>query len=381
LVTRQERIPETPDPATLAGQAVSKLDTLVTGFGFDGRREEMRACLVELLGAHGPRPRSEPPAWPSDICDDHGPFEFSVSLNRRHTALRILVETGGPTPSLADLQGAGEAMTAQLAARLGVPLDRLLSIESSFRSDAATAQLARWHAVGFEGAAPPAVKVYLNPQIGALDPGAPGPEQRVNEALLRLGIHGAWPLLRDMLARDDADELKYFGLDLSADRHARVKVYVRHHGIDGRGLELAVKNCRGYVAGEASDFCRRMTGTDGPYDAKPIITCFSWVQGEDRPSATLHVPIRGYAPDDQAASDRICAYLRSVGIPTAAYEATIPAFAARPLSAGVGMQSYASLKTTADGSNVTVYLVPETYCVRPPLAVASPFETAGVEAR
>lgn len=373
-------MPETSEPGTLAEQAARKVDALVSGFGFEARRDEIRGCVVDLLGDHGVRPRSEPPAWPSDICDDHGPFEFSVALNRKHTALRVLVETGGPTASLADLQAAGEAMTEQLAARLGVPLDRLHAIESLFRSDAPTAQLARWHAVAFEGAAPPAVKVYLNPQIGGPS-GSPSAEQRVSQALLRLGIDEAWPLLRDVLARDEADELKYFGLDLSEDRHARVKVYVRHHGIDGRGLELALKNCRGYVAGEASDFCRRMTGGDGPYDAKPIITCFSWVQGEARPSATLHVPIRGYASDDQVASDRICAYLRSVGIPTAAYEAAIPAFAARPLSAGVGMQSYASLKHTADGSNVTVYLVPETYCVRPPLAVASPFETAGVEAR
>jgi DMATS type aromatic prenyltransferase len=361
---------------TLAGQAERKLAALAAAFGLGGRCEEIRGCLVDLLGPHGARPIDAPPAWPSDICDDHGPFEFSVSLNRRQTALRILVETGGASPSFEDLQAAGEAKTAALAAGFGVPLDRLRGIEDLFRGAAPPASLARWHAVAFEGADPPAVKVYLNPQIGG--PAESG--ERVAAALSRLGLDDAWPMLQRVLARDAADELKYFGLDLSADRHARVKIYVRHHGISAPELESTLDGCRGYSAGEASDFCRHMTGGEERYDRKPIITCFSWIQGESRPAATLHVPIRGYARDDQVASDRICAYLRSQGISTAAYEIGIPAFAGRQLDAGIGLQSYASLKRTADGANVTVYLVPETYCVQPPTALVPQLVPAEVQA-
>lgn len=362
MVTRVQRLTPVFGARTLAAHADAKLSALSGAFGFEDRRREIRRCLLTMLGIHSGRPVDHLPAWTSDICDDSGPFEFSISLNRTQTSLRVLVETGAATPVLADMQASAEAMTDQLAAEFGVPLDRLHAVAPLFRSEAESAQFARWHAVGFDRSGERALKVYLNPQINGPE-AAPG---IVREALTRLGLAHAVPRIRDVLARDEADELKYFSLDLSNDRRARVKVYVRHHGLTLSELEAALEGCRGIAPGEATDFCRRMTGRDGRYDTKPIITCFSWVEGEPLPAATLHVPIRGYASDDQVAFDRICAYMTSRGIPTADYEAGIPAFAGRRLDAGVGMQSYASIKGSEQGCNVTVYLVPETYQVRPP---------------
>lgn len=349
-----------------------KVAALTAGFGLGAYAQELTEVLMSMLGPHAGRALDLPPAWPSDICDDHGPFEFSVAMTRRSTALRVLVETGAAAADAGERQRRADATTESLAARYGVPVSGLAPIADLFRSDDAGEQFARWHAVGFESGRPVNVKVYLNPQAQ----GRSRAPEVVREALTRLGFANAWDELAPALARGDDDELKYVGLDLTADPGARVKVYVRHHAISGAELEAALSHCRGYRRDEAREFCELMTERSGRYDALPIITCYAWTSQARGCASTLHVPIRAYAANDLVAYERILGYLQQQNIDGAGYARALPAFAMRPLDAGSGIQSYASIKGTADGNAVTVYLVPESYCVQPARAVTARVENS-----
>src|SRR5947207_12102102 len=57
-------------------------------FGTDSA--SARRILADLLGPTGSRSLSQPPAWPSNVADDHTPVEFSVAFNEHaHPTLRI----------------------------------------------------------------------------------------------------------------------------------------------------------------------------------------------------------------------------------------------------------------------------------------------------
>jgi hypothetical protein len=356
-------------PPTLGAQARTKLDALAGPLGLAQEADAIAAQIRELLGDAADRSIDAPPAWPSDICDDHGPFEFSVSMNRREAVLRVLVESGPEPPTFARRQQAARACTDALLQRAHVQPDRVRAIESLFESDGESVQFARWHALEFRPGHRTDAKVYFNPLLR----GSEHSRYVIRESLARLGLHHAWAWV-ERLASRDVDELKYFSLDLSDSAQARAKVYVRHPAVDAAELDAVLAGCRGVARGQTAAFLHEMTGSLGPFTANPVITCLSWAGLEQTPSATLHVPIRGYAADDQVAFDRIYAVLAREGLPAATYAAAVRAFAGRALDAGVGMQSYASIKRNGDGANVTVYLVPETYRVSPRRALAHTME-------
>ncbi|MBX7084576.1 MAG: hypothetical protein K1X88_35550 [Nannocystaceae bacterium] len=356
-------------PVTLGAQARTKLDALAGPLGLGSEADAIAEQIRELLGDAADRPLEAPPAWPSDICDDHGPFEFSVSMNRKEAVLRVLVESGPEPPTFARRQQAARNCTESLLQHAHAKPDRVRAIEGLFESDCESAQFARWHALEFRPGGRTDAKVYFNPLLQ----GSEHSRYVIRESLVRLGLDHAWPWI-ERLAGRDVDELKYFSLDLSDAAQARVKIYVRHPAIDATQLEAALAGCRGVARGQTAAFLHEMTGSLGPFTANPVITCLSWAGREQTPSATLHVPIRGYATDDQVAFDRIYALLSREGLPAATYAAAVRAFAGRALDAGVGMQSYASIKRNGDGPNVTVYLVPETYRVSPRRAVAHAME-------
>src|ERR1044072_5792342 len=56
-----------------------QLSRLCTVLGMDP--EIPVSLLADLLGPHGIRPLTQPPAWPSDVADDNSPVEFSVAYN------------------------------------------------------------------------------------------------------------------------------------------------------------------------------------------------------------------------------------------------------------------------------------------------------------
>ena len=348
---------------TLRTFGASKIDALCGALGLQDRAPEIKSVFDELLGPYGETELGRAPTWSSDVCDDHSPFEFSISSSPESSDFRILVETISADETLVGLQDAGRDATRRLAYRLGLDTQRLDAVESLFMTDDPAGLFSRWHGVDFRPGRPPEVKVYLNPRIHEPVNAA----SVVEQALDRVGLPQAWPALARVRLRGDKDELKYFSLDLGRHDDPRVKVYVRHHEVTCEELESALHECHGYEAGDATTLCRAMVGHDGPYTARPIFSCITWVDEVHPPRTTTYVPIAGYVEHDAEAFSRIRDFMASAGIPTDGYERALRAFCSRPLEAGVGMQSYVSFKRDRNNPKMTVYLGPEAYHTRPAL--------------
>jgi pyrroloquinoline quinone (PQQ) biosynthesis protein C len=142
----------------------------------------------------------------------------------------------------------------------------------------------------------------------------------------------------------------------------------RRNGDADPELERAFVAARSYVPGSATAYLDAIVAHRGPFLGKPIGSCFSFVSGDARPSsATLHVPVAHYLPNDEVARDRVGRWLEDVGLGSETYRAALAAFARRPLSEGRGLQSYASVRFGGARPRLTVYLSAEAYEVMPVL--------------
>lgn len=299
------------------------------------------------------------PLWPSDITDDHTPFEFSVAFSQARSELRILVEAQGASPTLASTMAAGLALNQTLAAR-GADLERFRAVEDLFFPGDPVGKFVLWHAASLVPGEAPSFRVYLNPQVQ----GVARSYALVEEAMHRLGLKDAFPELAAGARRSPTrDELRYFSLDLSADSRARVKVYVYHHDATIDDLESAHSVARNHEPGAVAELCEIIAGTRDRLP-RSAATCFAFVQGEKAPTATLHLPIRFYAENDAVARRRVEDYLARKQIPPAPYRQVLEAVANRPLEAGSGLQTYASLRL-GPSPRVTVYLAPEVFHTAP----------------
>ena len=334
---------------------IERLRSLCRGLGFNAHREaEAQRLLARFLTRWGDTTIGREPRWPSDITDDHSPFEFSLAMDGREPELRILVEAQGQRPGLMANWEAGRALSKALAEEFGMPLDRLTAIEYLFAPTDPTAKFSVWHAVSLRADVAPEFKIYLNPQAQGRENSA----GVIESALHRLGFPDAMvPYSGRVL-----DEIKYVSLDLSRRADARIKLYAAHHDAVGEDIEAALRPARYHVEGEATDFCIHMAGGVGPYTSLPVQTCLAYATNHDAPMmGTVHFPVRAYAENDEIVRDRILQYL---GEPTERiYNSVMDNFANRPLNEGVGMQTYASLRQQKGGSRVTVYLSPEMYSV------------------
>ena len=334
---------------------IERLRALCRGLSFNARREEEAMRLLQrFLTRWGDTQIGRTPRWPSDITDDHSPFEFSLAMDGREPELRILVEAQGHRPGLMANWEAGRALSKALAEEFGMPLDRLDAIEYLFSPTDPSAKFAVWHAVSLRADTAPEFKIYLNPQAQ----GRENSGSVIESALSRLGFSDAVvPNSGRAL-----DEIKYVSLDLSRRADARIKLYAAHHNASGEDIEAALAPARYHVPGEATDFCTHMAGGLGPYSGLPVQTCLAYATNQEAPlMGTVHFPVRAYAENDEIVRDRILQYL---GEPTERiYSNVMENFANRPLDQGVGMQTYASLRQQKGGSRVTVYLSPEMYSV------------------
>ncbi|HRI50148.1 MAG TPA: tryptophan dimethylallyltransferase family protein [Pseudomonadota bacterium] len=342
-----------PSP-TLAEVGTERLAALCRAVGFDAAQAEAAQAIFRRFAIHwgGRRVHAGPPQR-SDITDDHTPFEFSIAIDGGAPELRFLVEVQGDQPSLAAHWTAAAAINRGLAADFGAELERLRAVAELFAPTAHTPRFALWHAVCLTPGAPPSFKVYLNPQARGVRESA----ALVKAALTRLGFGAAFAQLPVCKGRDS---YIYFSLDLSGQKEARVKIYTAHHDALSTDIEAAVAGAEGHVAGQAREFCVAMAQTPGPYALRPVLTCLSFVQGRARPSyATVHFPVRAYADDDQVIKDRVLRYLGPQG--AAPYTRALAAFARRPLAAGIGMQTYVSLRINKGIKRLTVYLAAELF--------------------
>ncbi|HWB82488.1 MAG TPA: tryptophan dimethylallyltransferase family protein, partial [Nannocystaceae bacterium] len=300
--------------------------------------------------------------WHSDVADDHTPYEFSIVYGASAPELRILIEAQGDPPNLQNNWNAGLALSRRLADEFGVSLARHDRIADLF-APGPQAHLALWHAVAFAPGRAPEFKVYFDAQAR----GRWRAPALVEEALCRLGFTRAWPAVQQMGARGLAsDELKYLSLDLTGSDAGRVKVYWRHHGATAKEVG-DLMNPYGVGAQEVSDFCRRLGGSDGPYDARPVFSCTTLVDTSSvQPRATtIYLPIAAYAASDAVAVARIGGYLEEHGLDPQRYRATIERYAERPLTSTSCMQSYVSLQQRHGRRQVTVYYSPEALRVEP----------------
>jgi DMATS type aromatic prenyltransferase len=275
--------------------------------------------------------------------------------------LRFLVEVQKyPMDLRAGWEAALEAC-GRLHAELGTPLERLRCIEDLFVPENPAARFSLWHAVCVRPNHAPDIKIYLNPQARAPDAAS----ALIKEALRRLGLAGAWRYLCEAVRRP-TDRLSYLSLDLSSHDAARVKIYLAHPGATVERIERLMATDPGYTSGAAAAFCRAMLAGEGPFEGKPILTCYAFTGENDAcpHSTTLHLPIRDYVDHDLRAAHRILEHLGPAR--RATFQAALSALADRPLEAGVGLIQWASFKRRAGHNRTTFYLSPELYEAAPP---------------
>jgi DMATS type aromatic prenyltransferase len=322
---------------------------------------EVHSLFETMFARWGSLPLLDAPGWPSDVGDDHSPFEFSVALTPDGPEIRLVVEAQGERPGFASTRAACLRLNDSLAKR-GADLGRYEQVHDLFLPEISHARFALWHAVALAPGALRA-KAYLNPQIR----GAGRSVEVVQSAFDRLGMPHAWRSFTSALSARPlrGEEIRYFALDLDRSDAARVKIYLYRPDITTRDLERLAALRPGYTKGEVTEFCRAITGTTGPYRTRPPCVYVAFTGRDPVPSAvTVQVPIAHYVTDDRVARDRIRAYLRLRGVDGDAYDRALQAVAWRPLEGKSGLHTYVSLRTGLDSPRVTTYFAAELYRAR-----------------
>ena len=349
----------------LLNQVASRLSALCGGLALD--TAPVVDTFRELVA---PWTAGVMTSWQSEISDDNTPIELSVSLDGNDAALRILFEPQAAEPTLQAYRAAGLALHDQLEAHYRADLDRFRRVTNLFLPERLQGRFAVWSSVVFAHGQRPAFKAYLNPN-------ARGPGEAsalVEEALGRLGLGHAWRNLSEATRRGPhLDELKYFALDLAGGPHARVKVYVHHHGATPADLEAACAASGNHVEAQTLAFVRALRGGDEPMQTRAPFTCHAF-NGErpTRATSTVYVPVCAYAHDDRVVAGRVIAYLHSVGVDAALYRRAVVETAPRPLEDGVGLQSWVALRRDAERTRLTVYIATEARHRHPPGSVPAP---------
>ncbi|MEH0981768.1 tryptophan dimethylallyltransferase family protein [Micromonospora sp. CPCC 205556] len=324
--------------------------------------------LANLLGSAGSRSLDGPPAWPSNVADDHTPVEFSIAFNEGEPpTLRVLGEAlGSPPGALANLSAAYDFIDAQ-AHRLQLSTARLDPVRDLFATDDPQGEFALWFSQVFRSGRRPELKVYLNPELHGIQR-AP---ELVAEALRRLGLGESYQTLLDHGVRPGKlgrkDRLTFFALDLHDTPQARVKVYLTHHDAGVRDVVRAASAVDGIDGAELAEFCEAAGGGRGPFSGRPLVGSYTFTEGVKKPVGySVYVPIRSYVRDDEEARARVLGLLARYGFDGAQFDRAISAVTRRSLRDGVGLIAHVSLRLGPPRPGVTVYLSSEAYRVQPP---------------
>ncbi len=364
--------PEQLLPAqTYIEAGVEKITALANAVGLQDKIPQIIEIFRAMTSSWGERKVGETSAWLSDVSDDSAPFEFSIALDPQQAELRVLIEAQGSDPNLQSNWQAGLALNQHLAEHFNISLDRFQQIEDLFVPTNPEAKFSMWHAACFYPDKEPAFKLYLNPQAQEKSRAA----AVVEESLVRLGFPHAWMGLAEIAAQrgPDKDDFVYFSIDLANHNRSRVKVYLRHYDATVEDLEQALSLAANYIAGDATEFCQTMAEGQSSFFAKPVTTCFAWVEGTDAipSSGTLQLPISNYATDDQVVCDRLDLYFIQQGLPVSIYHSAIKALTKRSLESGIGMHSYISLRRDRQQQRIAIYLNPEVNTIKPPSKVTT----------
>ncbi|PPK70842.1 tryptophan dimethylallyltransferase family protein [Actinokineospora auranticolor] len=343
---------------------------LCAAAGLTERADEVVELLADLLGPAGQRGIDRPPAWRSDVADDHCPVEYSLAFEEDgSTTLRLLVESTARRPGPRANMNAGLRSLERLARRYPLSLDRFDAVRDLFLPAAPVGAFSLWFSVVVTAAAV-RVKVYLNPEVS----GRAVASGLVRAGLDRLGFTGAYAHLRAHAARQESclDTYSFFALDLDDTPRSRVKVYQthRHAGLaEVRRLASAFPDADPV---EVVEFAA-ILGEVETFRGRPLVSSTTFLSGSQaRPDGfSLYVPIRDYVPDDAAALERTACVLDKHGHDTDLLRAAVRAVTDRPLGSGTGLVAHVSLRLGRPRSGVTVYLSAEAHGVTAPRASAA----------
>lgn len=301
-------------------------------------------------------PASAP--YPSNIGDDHSPYEFSLALQPgRGVEIRLLVEAQGDNPSASSNLAAALALNERLHERCGLSFTRFEAVKDLFITGAGNG-FSLWHAVCWTSDDDVEFKIYLNPEAR----GEAHAADVVREAMVRLGLADQVPALARMTRRGGLDQVKYFSLDLSDAKDSRVKVYAAHRAATARDVEAVFDVAPTHRRGDVVEFCRELVGHTGPFDKRPVQSCLSFTSESPVPTAaTFHLPIAHYGRNDAETRARVAGLLARHGLDAEAYERSFDAMAADVPVPVRSTQSYASFKRGSDGIRVTTYLSPRLF--------------------
>jgi DMATS type aromatic prenyltransferase len=343
---------------TLGALGARKLRALAAALELSDALTAQALDVFSLMGASwADWAVGDVPVWPNDISDDGTPFEFSASFDGAAPRLRMLVESQAEPISRTSSWGAGLALGERLRSAGLADLTLFDQIRDLFvPHSGAQGRFSLWHAAVVEQGQPALFKAYVNPCSFGMG-SAP---YVVEQALRRLGFEDAWRFVKDRLASDTNAEIRYFSVDLEAPESARVKVYVGCSQ-SAAAVDRLIESARNHESRDAQQWLATLTASQGPFDARPILNCFSFRRERATPDVTVHVPIRCYVKHDAEALARVSELLTAKDADR--LSRALSAVSERPLNVGRGLLTYASIRREAEATRVTVYLAPEAYSI------------------
>lgn len=324
--------------------------------------------LKDLLGPVGTRRLSEPPAWPSNVADDHTPVEFSMAYSEGEPpSLRVLGEATGSPPGVLANQAAAHRFLRTQAHRFNLSTSQFDQVKDLFATDHPQGEFTLLWSLVFHSRRQPELKVYFNPEVK----GVRRAPELVAEALHQLGLATSYQSMLDCGVRPgelgQRDRLTFLALDLHGGPRARVKLYLTHHDAEARDVVRAAGAVDDIDVAALAEFCAVAGGGITRFDRHPLVASYTLTEGSDKPMGySLYVPIRSYVHDDDEARDRVTALLARHNFDGAAFDRAIAAVTQRALRAGVGLLAHVSLRLGKPRPGVTVYLSSEAYQVHPP---------------
>jgi DMATS type aromatic prenyltransferase len=346
-----------PSTHSLGSVGRVKLFSLCDALEMRGEAKPALQVFDALAQTWAARPVGEGPHCPSEISEDHSPFEFSLALGGVRPEVRMRAEAQGEGMDIRSHWDAAWQLNEHLLRTFGVVLSRARAVKDVFEPRDPGAHFGLWHAASLKPGGQPRFEVYFNAQAA----GAERAADLVKEALRRLGFVRAWEFVHTHgMFRGHADQPIYFSVDLSAHSGAQVKVHIAHQNATAVEMERILASNPDHRPGEARRFCSAMAGSEGPFQAPPV-TCMAFAARDDFQPAgiSLHMPIRCYATHDLAAMKRISSYLW----PEEAmrYQAAVMRMAGRRLGDGAGLHTVASFQRRDGLRRLSVSLSPEVY--------------------
>jgi hypothetical protein len=285
-------------------------------------------ALTSVIGDWAAAPISDLENYSSWVANNGAPLEFSVAHSASGVVgVRVLLEALREPVTPLSCQQEGHAFTLRLAEEFGVYLGRYLDIADLFRCEEPRGPFSLMHAAALSpNGEPPLFKMYLNPGATGASPAAVAAE-----ALRRLGFAEQWAAVVDHFRGGDLDapeqEVALVGLDLTESQDARVKVYLRHTGVDAEGIDRAAAVAADHQEGVFTKVIGAIGG-DVPVTSweKAPMTCLAFRSQHTVPSsATLYCPLDPNIVNDEVSAERVSLLMAMAGADPALYRATVAA--------------------------------------------------------